>query len=196
MNIVIVCGSNRAGSRTRLLADFVSGLYRERGVEPQLLDLAELPEGLLAPTAYKDRPEGWARFGDAICAADGVVILAPEYNGSMPGALKLFIDMLKFPDAYESRPISFIGVAAGQWGGLRPVEHLQQVFGYRNAFIFPKRIFIAGSYQNIGDDGVPNDEAQRDRLGRQADGFLAFCKALKDAGLAAPTRWPEETPAS
>jgi hypothetical protein len=50
--------------------------------------------------------------------------------------------MLKFPESFERRSVCFTGVAAGIWGALRPVEQLQQVFGCRNACLYPERIFL------------------------------------------------------
>ena len=49
--------------------------------------------------------------------------------------------MLKFPESFEKRPVCFTGLGAGIWGALRPVEQLQAIFGYRNAYLFPERVF-------------------------------------------------------
>ena len=54
--------------------------------------------------------------------------------------LKYFIDMLKFPGSFDRKPVCFVGVADGVWGALRPVEQLQQVFGYRHSVMFPIRV--------------------------------------------------------
>src|SRR5437667_4808 len=82
-----------------------------------------------------------ARTGGIVRAA-GLVVISPEYNGGMPGILKYFIDMLKFPESFAARPVCFVGLAAGVWGALRPVEQLQAVFGYRNAHLYPERVFL------------------------------------------------------
>ncbi len=88
--------------------------------------------------------------------------------------LKYFIDMLKFPESFEQKPVAFTGEAAGLWGGLRPVEQLQQIFAYRNAYLFPDRVFIPGIGQKIDADGNITDAAINDRLAKQAAGFAAF----------------------
>ncbi|MES1180993.1 MAG: NAD(P)H-dependent oxidoreductase, partial [Verrucomicrobiota bacterium] len=142
--IVILSGTNRPGSNTRKVAAHVEAAYKSLGVETQLLDLAHLPAEIFSPSSYAEKPAAFKKFTDAILAADGVVIVTPEYNGSVPGILKYFIDMLPFPESFEQRPVCFVGLAAGIWGALRPVEQLQAIFGYRNAFIFPERVFMPG----------------------------------------------------
>jgi NAD(P)H-dependent FMN reductase len=98
----------------------------------------------------------------------------PEYNGSFPGVLKLFIDMLKFPESFEGKPVAYVGVASGQWGALRAVEQLQLIFGYRNAHSYPRRVFIAGVHDKFTAEGAFNDPELLRRLEEQAGGFRAF----------------------
>jgi len=66
------------------------------------------------------RGRGRRRF--EVLMAAGLHVVLPEYNGSYPGVLKYFIDMLKFPESFENKPAAFVGVANGQWGALRAVE--------------------------------------------------------------------------
>ena len=105
-------------------------------------------------------------------------MVVPEYNGSMPGVLKYFIDLLPFPESFDGRPVAFTGVAAGMFGALRPVEQLQQVFGYRNAYLFPNRVFVMGVHEVLTDDGKIMDEKLQLRLVAQAKGFAGFIKSL------------------
>lgn len=63
--------------------------------------------------------------GTEIEAADGIVIVTPEYNHSYPGTLKNFID--HFHTEWAGRPIAFVSYG-GVSGGLRSIEHLRLVF--------------------------------------------------------------------
>jgi hypothetical protein len=65
---------------------------------------------------------------------------------------------------------------------VRPVEHLQQVFGYRNSFVYPQRVFLMNVHK-IMQDGVFTDPLMHDLLKSQAEGFQRFTMALKVAGL-------------
>ena len=179
MNIVVLSGTNREGSNSLRVARALEARYVAiDGVEASVLDLRGLPQGLLDPGAYANKPEGFARFAEAVLGADGLHVVSPEYNGGPPGVLKLFIDHLPFPESFERRPVCFTGVSAGRFGALRPVEQLQAIFGYRNALQYPDRVFIPGIHKALDDDGWPNEDFVGGLLGKQVDGFVAFARAV------------------
>lgn len=57
---------------------------------------------------------------DTIIKADGLVIVTPEYNHGYPGTLKAVLDLLL--REYVHKPVAFVGVSAGPWGGTRVIE--------------------------------------------------------------------------
>jgi len=181
--IVIISGTNRPGSNTRKVTSHVEAIYKSLGVQTQLLDLAEMPPEIFAPTSYAEKPAAFKKFTDAILASDGLVIVTPEYNGSVPGVLKYFIDMLPFPESFEQRPVCFVGLAAGIWGALRPVEQLQAIFGYRNAFIYPERVFMPGIGKLLDASGKFTSPDMEQRLEKQAAGFVGFVEKLRGKKL-------------
>jgi NAD(P)H-dependent FMN reductase len=176
--IEIVVGTNRANSNSRRIGDLLMALYGTLQVESRVLDLRDLPTELLDPGAYALKPAAFEPLQERVLAARGLHVVVPEYNGSFPGALKLFIDMLKFPESFEGKPVAYVGVASGQWGGLRPVEQLQMIFGYRNAHSYPQRVFIAGVHRKFSEDGVFGDPEVLGRLEAQAAGFTRFINQL------------------
>ncbi len=178
MKIILLSGTNRPSSNTRKLVGQVAEYYQEAGNPVEILDLAELPTEIFAPTAYAAKPASFARFGSAILGSDGIHVVTPEYNGGMPGVLKYFIDMLKFPESFERRPVAFTGLAAGIWGGLRPVEQLQAIFSYRNAHVFPERVFLREINDQWGPDGRVASADSVKRLRAQVEGFLKFVENL------------------
>ncbi|HKI68903.1 MAG TPA: NAD(P)H-dependent oxidoreductase, partial [Verrucomicrobiae bacterium] len=143
------------------------------------LDLAQLPPEIFAPTSYAEKPKTFQPFADAILQSAGLVIVTPEYNGGIPGILKYFIDMLKFPESFDRRPVCFIGLAAGVWGALRPVEQLQAIFGYRNAHIYPERVFLPQINGLLDDSGRLEKPDLLERLRRQAEGYVEFVERLQ-----------------
>ncbi|MGA1204728.1 MAG: NADPH-dependent FMN reductase [Opitutales bacterium] len=181
--ISVISGTNRDGNNSSKVAAKVVDMYRELGEEVELLDLQELPPEAFTAEAFGEKPSQLKEnFIDKVMASDGLVIIVPEYNGSYPGILKHFIDLLPFPDSFECRPVAFIGLAGGYYGGLRAVEQLQMVFAYRNAYLFNRRVFIPNSYTILDDEGNFIDEDLRQRLELQAAKFQAFTKALNSLG--------------
>ena len=176
--IVIISGTNRPGSNTLKVAKKLTAIYEALGVQTQLLNLAELPPEVFLPTAYAEKPAGFGKFSAAILAAEGLVVVTPEYNGGVPGILKYFIDLLPFPESFVHRPVCFVGLATGAWGALRPVEQLQSIFGYRNAHIFPERVFMPGIGGLLNESGQFANTDMEKRLAQQAAGFVGFVEKI------------------
>ncbi|MBC8002729.1 MAG: NAD(P)H-dependent oxidoreductase [Opitutaceae bacterium] len=180
--LTIIVGTNRPGSNSRKVASQIRKIYGDLGIAVNTLDLAELPSEIFSPASYAEKPASFQPFADAVLKSDGLIVVTPEYNGGVPGVLKYFIDMLKFPESFEARPVCFVGVAAGMWGALRPVEQLQMIFGYRNAHLYPGRVFLP-LIGNLLDDGTITDPEIVDRLREQASGFVSFVEKLKGISL-------------
>ena len=177
--ITLIVGTNRPGSSTRKVARHVEEIYAGLKVPLRVLDLAQLPPGIFSPAAYAGKPKSFQPFADAVLQSSGLHIVTPEYNGSIPGVLKYFIDMLKFPESFEHRPVCFVGVAAGIWGALRPVEQLQAIFGYRNAYIYPECVFLPKINELLDASVRLGDAELLGRLRKQAEGFVGFVERLQ-----------------
>lgn len=182
MHIVIVPGTNRKSSLSRGLAKALIADYEALGHSVDFLELNLTPE-FLEPDAYPEKNKeprpAISALVNRFLAADGVVFVIPEYNGSYPGILKLFVDMLPYPQGFDKRPCAFVGLSAGQFQSLRAVEHFQGVAGYRHAYIFPERVFIGDSFKQFDGAGKLNDAKLAERLKKQANGFVNFIAALK-----------------
>jgi NAD(P)H-dependent FMN reductase len=181
--ITLISGTNRPDSNTFKVTRLIEGLYEKIGVPTHFVDLQSLPIDLLLPASYATKPASFAPFERSILDAAGLVVVTPEYNGSFPGVLKLFIDHLKFPESFEKRPVCFVGLAAGMWGALRSVEQLQMIFGYRNAHLFPGRIFLPGIGGLLNEQGQLTDAELVGRLERQAREFVGFIEKLRGIKL-------------
>ena len=180
--ITVLVGTNRPDASSRKVAKKLVDLYQSKSHLAQVLDLESLPPEVFMPEAYANKPPRFEPFAKAILGSEGVHVVTPEYNGSFPGVLKYFIDLLPFPDSFEGRPVAFTGVAAGMFGGLRPVEQLQQVFGYRDACIFPERVFVMKVHESLDETGELVDASLLGRLEKQATNFAAFAKRNRVRG--------------
>jgi NAD(P)H-dependent FMN reductase len=181
--ITLLIGTNRPGNHSRKVARHVEEIYADLKVPLRVLDLADLPPEIFLPTSYAEKPKSFRPFTEAILQSSGLHVISPEYNGGIPGVLKYFIDMLKFPESFEHRPVCFTGLAAGIWGALRPIEQLQSIFGYRNAHIFPERVFLAHIHTLLDESGRLKNPELLDRLRKQAAGFVDFVETLKQVKL-------------
>ncbi len=104
--------------------------------------------------------------------------MVPEYNGSFPGILKYFIDMLRFPESLYEIPAGFIGLSSGRWGAIRAVEQIQMVFQYRHAHLYGRRVFIPDVGSAVDDTGNLTDPDLARRVDTMVCGFSTFCGRL------------------
>ncbi len=174
----IIVGTNRKDSKSKVVALFVQKLYLEQGERVEIIDLADLNWSALQHGSYGEISEpSFKKAVEDVLTSEGLIMIVPEYNGSYPGALKYFIDYWKYPDAFLGKPVSFIGLG-GVFGGLRPVEHLQQIFSYRNGYLFPERVFLMNVWKLL-DQGEIKDPLLLTLMKNQVTGFQKFCRALK-----------------
>ena len=89
LRIPVLVGSVRRGRQSIKVARFARDRLRRAGAEAPLLDLADFDLPIMEERLYRrdDPPPGLDRFSEAIREADAVVIVSPEYNGSMPGVV-------------------------------------------------------------------------------------------------------------
>lgn len=176
--ILIVSGTNRPKSNTLRVSMVVQRHYLSHQVPAELFDVTDLPREVFDPTVYAAKPPAFLAIQQRVLNSSGMHIVMPEYNGSFPGILKYFIDLLKFPESFEHKPVAFVGLASGMFGALRAVEQLQMVFAYRNAHVYPDRVFIPAVRDKLDAQGNLTDPALDQRLSRQTRGFAAFATAL------------------
>ena len=181
--ILVIAGTNRPGSFSLKLAQHIHGLIKSAGGEAEVLDLNKVDFNGVNGTQYSMNglnPSMQSAI-EKVNAADGLLFVVPEYNGSFPGVLKYFIDHWKYPESFERRPVAFAGLGWA-FGGLRPVEHLMQVMSYRNAYIFPERVFVKNAPKELA-DLTKTDPNILALLESQAKNYIKFVRALKSEKL-------------
>ena len=153
--IEVIVGTDRPNSNSRKIANLLVEDYRALKSEVGLIDLGQqdFSFGSIGGDYRGGARGAFKGLVARVTAADGLVLVVPEYNGSFPGALKLFIDYWQYPASFEGRPVAYVGLRL-EWGGLRPVERLQQIMGYRSAYNFPNRVFIANVKDVLKDDKI------------------------------------------
>ena len=183
----IISATNRPNSNSRIVAGIIQNIYKSLNCSMEIISLRDVPfEDLIKDPYTPHLPEGVRKVISKLDTSSGFIIVCPEYNGSFPGIFKFFIDHWSYPETFEYRPMAFIGLG-GRFGGLRAVEQLQQIMGYRNAFMYPQRVFL----QNISDlleNGKIKDQTIMELLHQQASGFLKFISALEEKKLSSVTR--------
>ena len=169
--IVAVRGSVRPGNYTNMaLALVIDELEKEEGIGVRVVDPATLDLPLPGQGDSTSSDELQALVG----AATGVVLSTPEYHGSYSSAIKLVIENMGFPSALSGKPVALLGVAAGQIGAIKALEHLRSVASHVGAIVLPGPVSIAGVQDVFDEDGRCLDEHIEKRIRELATHLLDY----------------------
>jgi chromate reductase len=128
-------------------------------------------------------PETVAALKERIAAADGVLLVTPEYNNSLPGAFKNAIDWTTRPSAdiariWRGRKVAMIGASPGNFGTILSQEAWLPVLRTLGTHTwFGGRLMVSRANTVFDADGNLTDETLRERLQKFVHGFVAFVRA-------------------
>ncbi|MBC7398329.1 MAG: NAD(P)H-dependent oxidoreductase [Mucilaginibacter sp.] len=141
--ITIISSTNRPGSSTLKVARYYQKKLLEKGVEAGILSMAQLPPNVLQTDLYGKRSAEFQEIQDIVTATDKFIFIIPEYNGSFPGALKVFVDACSFPDSFYEKKAALVGISSGKYGNIRGIDHFTGVCHYVNLHVMPLKLHIA-----------------------------------------------------
>ena len=153
-NILVLCGSSRRHSLNSTLGGLVAEL-RPRDAATVVKDLHRLPfyDGDLEAAGV---PEAVAQLRAAVTAADMVVIVTPEYNGTVPGLLGNAVDWLSRPprqSVLRDKPVLVLSASPSPHGGTRAAEHLRAVLSRIGAAVVPAGLSVSAAHERLGPAG-------------------------------------------
>jgi chromate reductase, NAD(P)H dehydrogenase (quinone) len=167
MRILGISGSLRRDSHNTSLLR-AAALSLPSGVELELYDgLADLPH-YNADLEVEPALDPVARLREAIADADGVLIATPEFNGSIPGALKNALDWASrpFPDnALRGKPVAVVGASTGMFGAVWAQAEVRKVLRTIGADVLDGELPVAHAHLAFGEDGHLSDGGMHDALG-------------------------------
>jgi chromate reductase, NAD(P)H dehydrogenase (quinone) len=168
VKILAVPGSLRFGSYNAALARAARELAPP-GVEVEVYDgLARLPHydqdldqpGTAAPPAVR-------KLRERIEEADALLIVTPEYNGSVPGVLKNAIDWASARhrgSSFENKTVAIAGVTTGQYGAIWAQQDLRKILGISGARVMHGELPVSRASQAFDEVGELVDPLVAERL--------------------------------
>jgi len=182
LRILGFAGSLRAASYNRaLLAAAVEAAPEDLALE--IFDLRAIPLYDGDVEAAGD-PEGVVAFKQAIRAADGVLMVTPEYNHGVPGVMKNAIDWASRPPqnaALSGKPVGLIGASPGITGSARGQTQLRQAFEFTNSFCMPQpELLVFKAHEKFDAEGRLIDEATGRYLRRYLEAFELWVRRFAE----------------
>jgi chromate reductase len=178
MKIGVVIGSLRRDSVSRKIANQL------RDIAPASFQFHELAIGdqpLYNGDLEADKPAAWHRLREEVRASDGVIFIVPEYNRSLPGAVKNAIDVASKPNGqnlWPGKPTLVLAQSSGPLGGLAGSFALKQTLAGAGALTMPHPEVYLGRVATLfeGDGALVPDT--REFLRGVLAGFETWCARL------------------
>ncbi len=172
----VLLGTNRKERKSAFVAEWLVGeMERRPEIETRLFDVADfaLPQDDYGG-GIKDLFPEWR---DAIIRADGLVIVAPEYNHGYPGSLKSVLDLLL--KEYIHKAVAFVGVSAGTWGGTRVIEAMVPMVRELGLAVTFSDLNFPSVQKKFDAEGKLLDAAYEKRASEFLDELVWMSRALK-----------------
>lgn len=181
IRVAIISPSVRKGRKSHRVALYLERAFSDSGLaESEILDLLTYRFPLFDERLkYQEKPSHEAiDFSERIKKADGVVIVAPEYNGAPPASLKNVIDLLT--DEWYRKPVAFVTVSDGSFAGTQAILSLQFSLWKLGALTLPSTLRFPSIGTTFSEDGIPDNKQSADkRVNSFLNDLLWFIEAKK-----------------
>jgi NAD(P)H-dependent FMN reductase len=170
--IPVLLGTIREGRRSLPVALAAVDAVRARGATSDLLDLADPAIPMLVERRRRLDPPHPAveALGRALDGADALIVVTPEYNHGIPGALKNAVD--HFLPEFARKPVGVVTVSAGPGGGRVALLQARALFSAVGAVPVPAACLVARVNDLIDADDRLSDTATLGHLGKLVDDVL------------------------
>ena len=182
--IGIFVGSLRRDSFSRSIAKAVAALAQE-DFEFGFIDIGKLP---LYNQDYDDdgqTPQSYTSFRKEVAALDGFLFVTPEYNRSMPAALKNALDVGSRPygqSIWNGKPGALISVSPGGFGGFGANQQLRQPMSFLNILLLQQpEVYIGNVEALLNEDGELVNESTQKFLREFMDAFSWWINVIADS---------------
>ena len=186
LKIPILLGTNRKLRLSAHVANWLlSQLQQRAGIESELFDVADFD---LPKDDYgQEIKESFPTWRDAIVAADGLILVTPEYNHGYPGSLKSVLDLLLLE--YVHKPVALVGVSAGPWGGTRVIESLVLVVRELGLTVTFTDLNFPRVHKTFSEDGILLDSSYDNRAREFFDELEWMARTLRWGRENVPSRF-------
>jgi chromate reductase len=178
-NVAVFVGSLRKGSLNRMTARALARLAPDH-LKLRVVEIGDLP--LYDQDLDADPPEAWTRFRQEVATADAFLFVTPEYNRSVPGALKNAIDIGSRPygaGVLRGKPGGIVTVSPGALGGFGANHHLRQILVFLDIPVMQQpEAYVGGAGDLFDEGGEIRNDGTRDFLKKFIDAYADWVENL------------------
>jgi NAD(P)H-dependent FMN reductase len=149
-------------------------LLEKQGVNCKLFSFENLPYDIAFQEVFNKRSGNFQQLlEEFVIPAEKFVFVVPEYNGSFPGLLKVFLDAIH-PDINRGKKAGLIGVSSGRAGNLRGMDHLNGILNYLGMHVHPNKLPISSVLTLLETDGTLKDDGTRKALEKHSMDIVKY----------------------
>lgn len=176
IRVALIVGSLREGSYSRAIGLEMKALAAP-DLDVELIEIGDLP--LYNPDLDTEAPPpAWVRFREQMAPVQAVLFITPEYNRSIPGALKNALDVGSRPyghSVWSGKPAAIVSVSPGALAAFGANHHLRQPLVFLNMPTMQQpEAYIGGVADLLDDQGKLKKDGTRDFLKAFIDAFAAW----------------------
>jgi len=169
--ITIISGTNRVKSNSLNVANSYHEILKKKGLESQILDLSCLPPTFMTEDMYGLRTNDTKEIIDKyILPVHHFIFAIPEYNGTYPGALKLFIDAME-PKFFNNKNACLVGLATGRAGNIRGLDAFTHVLHHLKMEVLSNKVLLSQIDLLLDDNGILKEPISLQVVNEQIDTF-------------------------
>ena len=178
VRVAVLLGSARPNANTaKAMSLTVESLEAYGDVSVRVVDprLMELP--VPGPIAHLAAVEAVSQsLQSDLRTMDGVIMITPEYDGTISAVMKLLIEYLGYPSALAGKPVVIVGVAGGRIGASRAIEHLRSIATHIGCHVLPGSVSVGSAYSVFGRDGDCLDPDTEKALREAARSLISWLR--------------------
>ena len=182
LNIVTICGSLRKSSYNAALIRALPALAPAGMSFTASASIADIPHYDFDAQSDSGFPASVTAFADSIRVADGIIIVSPEYNWTIPGTLKNAIDWVSRmkEQPFRNKPVALQSASIALLGGSRMQYHMRQCLVSVDAHCFGRpEVIVTHAQQKFDEKTLEfTDQAGRDIVKQQLEGFAKYIKTF------------------
>ena len=175
-NVAVIVGSLRKDSLNRKMARAAMALA-PAALAPEVVEIGALPHYNMDLDGEAP-PAEWTAFRTRMQPAQAVLFVTPEFNRSVPGALKNAIDVGSRPygkSVWNGKPCAVISVSPGAIGGFGANHHLRQSFVFLDMPAMQQpEAYIGGAGKLFDEGGALADQRTRELIAKFMQAFAAW----------------------
>lgn len=182
VRFLVFAGSSRKDSLNDRLARLAEAAVRKTGAEVDPACLSDFPAPIYDYDIESDAgiPTGVQRFAERMRGTDGLILASPEYNASMPGALKNLIDWASRirPQPFNGKQALLMSASPSMSGGNRGLWSLRVPLEHLGTRVYPDMFSLAQAHKSFGDEGLADSRLQK-RFETTISCFIDLVEAAK-----------------